>query len=94
MAGTSAAGTRRVAASLAAVALMAGGLLALGPAGARAATSQLCQMQNSPAAGGIYSVQNNEWGSGASECISTDGGADLPDRRQGHHQLEHCPAWR
>jgi len=76
MAGTPAAGTRAVA-SLAAVALIAAVLLALGSSGARAATTQLCQMQSTPVAGGIYNVQNNEWGSGASECVSTDGNADF-----------------
>ena len=44
---------------------------------ARAATTQLCQEQTAPAAGGVYNVQNNEWGSGAAECITTDGKADF-----------------
>src|SRR5579862_5050880 len=50
----------------------------LGLAGsARAATTQLCQEQTAPAAGGVYNVTNNEWGSGAAECITTDGGTDF-----------------
>ena len=65
------------AASLAAAALITIGLSAFGTTGARAATTQLCQMQTTPVAGGVYNVQNNEWGSGASECISTDGNADF-----------------
>jgi hypothetical protein len=76
MAGTLAAG-RQWAAGLAAVALLTGGLLGLGTTGARAATTQLCQMQTTPVASGVYNVQNNEWGSGASECVSTDGNADF-----------------
>jgi cellulose 1,4-beta-cellobiosidase len=67
----------RKAASLAAAVLITGGVIALGAAGARAATTQLCQMQSAPAASGVYNVQNNEWGSGAAECVSTDGNADF-----------------
>jgi cellulose 1,4-beta-cellobiosidase len=76
MAGIRIAGTR-LAASLAAVALTVSGLLALGAAGASAATATLTQMQTMPVAGGVYNVQNNEWGSGAAESISTDGNADF-----------------
>src|SRR6185437_6007922 len=61
---------------LAVAGLLAAGLLATGP-GARAATSQLCQSQTAAVGGGVYTVQNNEWGSGASECITTDGNADF-----------------
>jgi cellulose 1,4-beta-cellobiosidase len=76
MAGILATGSRW-AAGLAAVALMAGGLIGLGASDARAATTQLTQMQMTPVAGGVYNVQNNEWGSGAAESISTDGNADF-----------------
>jgi Glycosyl hydrolase family 12/Cellulose binding domain len=69
--------TRRRAASLAIAVLAAVGLLALSTPGAKAATTQLCQMQYTSVAGGVYNVQNNEWGSGASECVSTDGNADF-----------------
>jgi cellulose 1,4-beta-cellobiosidase len=62
---------------MAAAALITGGLLGLAPATAQAATTQLCQMQSASAAKGVYTVQNNEWGSGASECVSTDGNADF-----------------
>jgi hypothetical protein len=65
------------AAGLAAAALIAGGLTALAPVSAQAATTQLCQMQMAPAASGVYTVQNNEWGSGAAECVTTDGSADF-----------------
>lgn len=44
---------------------------------AQAATTQLCQEQTAPAVGGVYNVQNDEWGSGAAECITTDGNADF-----------------
>jgi cellulose 1,4-beta-cellobiosidase len=64
------------AAGLAATGLVTCGLIAGGSGSARAAT-QLCQMQTASAAGGTYTVQNNEWGSGASECITTDGNADF-----------------
>jgi cellulose 1,4-beta-cellobiosidase len=64
------------AASLAATGLLAAGLIVAGSGGAQAAT-QLCQSQTASAAGGVYTVQNNEWGSGAAECITTDGNADF-----------------
>jgi hypothetical protein len=68
----------RKAASLAAAALITSGLVALGASGARAATTTtLTGMETTPVAGGIYNVQNNEWGSGASESITTDGNADF-----------------
>jgi cellulose 1,4-beta-cellobiosidase len=65
------------AASLAAAALFVGAMAALGAPGAQAATTTLTQMQNAPVAGGVYNVQNNEWGSGAAESITTDGKADF-----------------
>jgi hypothetical protein len=43
---------------------------------ARAATTTLCQEQTAPV-GGTYIVQNNEYDSSASECVTTDGGADF-----------------
>jgi Glycosyl hydrolase family 12/Cellulose binding domain len=56
-----------------------GGIAALvvSNVGAQAATTTLCQEQTAPVSGGTYTAQNNEFGSGASECVSTDGGADL-----------------
>src|SRR5215469_3633850 len=68
---------RNRAAGLAAAGLLAAGLLATGSGGARAATTQLCQSQTAAVSGGTYTVQNNEWGSGAPECITTDGNADF-----------------
>jgi Glycosyl hydrolase family 12/Cellulose binding domain len=69
----------RKAASLAGAALITGGLLAIGTEapGALAATTTLTQMQFTSVAGGVYNVQNNEWGSGAAESITTDGNADF-----------------
>jgi len=65
------------AAGLAAAGLLAAGLLVTGSGGARAATTQLCQSQTAAVGGGVYTVQNNEWGSSAPECITTDGNADF-----------------
>jgi len=62
---------RRVLA-LAACAATAGALLG-GTTSAEAATSTLCNFQTARVSGGTYVVQNNEWGSSASECITTDG---------------------
>jgi hypothetical protein len=58
--------------------LAAGATLAALPAtSSEAATTRLCQSQTAPVDGGAYTVENNEWGSGALECITTDGGADF-----------------
>jgi hypothetical protein len=59
-----------------ATALAATVLLAIGASHANAATSTLCQEQTA-AAGGSYIVQNNEFDSSASECVTTDGNADF-----------------
>ncbi len=63
----------------AALLLALGGMVAtlIGTAGAQAATSTLCQSQTASVSGGTYIVQNNEWGSSAAECITTDGNAGL-----------------
>jgi hypothetical protein len=64
-------------ASVAALAMALGGgaALALSSSGAQAATTTLCQFETSPVSGGTYTVQNNEFDSGASECATTDGNA-------------------
>ncbi|MCL2586402.1 MAG: hypothetical protein FWE35_28575, partial [Streptosporangiales bacterium] len=68
--------SRPVVAGAAAFALaLGGGLAATSGASARAAATRLCQEQAAPVSGGAYVVQNNEFGSSASECVTTDGGA-------------------
>jgi Glycosyl hydrolase family 12 len=61
--------------------LVAGGLLAvtLNATSSRAATTSatLCNSQTASVDGGAYIVENNEWGSSAPECITTDGNADF-----------------
>jgi Glycosyl hydrolase family 12/Cellulose binding domain len=59
-----------------ATALAATLLLTLGATHARAATTTLCSEQTA-AVGGSYIVQNNEYDSSASECVTTDGNADF-----------------
>jgi Glycosyl hydrolase family 12/Cellulose binding domain len=59
------------------VALAGAGAVWLADPSARAATSTLCQEQTSSVGGGTYTVQNNEYDSGASECVTTDGNADF-----------------
>jgi Glycosyl hydrolase family 12/Cellulose binding domain len=67
---------RAATAALAGTAAVA--VLALGAAPpARAATTTLCGEQTAPVSGGTYIVQNNEYDSSATECASTDGGADF-----------------
>jgi Glycosyl hydrolase family 12 len=69
----------RRALALPAALLLAGGILAvsLPAASSEAATATLCKSQTSSADGGAYTIQNNEWGSGAPECITADGNADF-----------------
>jgi hypothetical protein len=45
--------------------------------GANAATTALNQMQTTPVANGIYTVQNNELDSGAAKSITTNRNADF-----------------
>ena len=65
-------------ATTAALLLVFGGVVAaLFSGSAHAATTTLCQSQTASVGGGTYIVQNNEWGSSASECITTDGNTDF-----------------
>jgi cellulose 1,4-beta-cellobiosidase len=57
---------------------LSGGIAAVvGSTGAQAATTSLCQEQTASVSGGTYIVQNNEFDSSASECVTTDGNADF-----------------
>ena len=56
--------------------LAAMAVLSLTATAAHAATT-LCNSQTASVAGGSYIVENNEWNSSASECITTDGNADF-----------------
>jgi glycosyl hydrolase family 12/cellulose binding protein with CBM2 domain len=44
-----------------------------GASGSQAAGAALCNSQRLAVAGGVYAVQNNEWGSGARECLAVGG---------------------
>ena len=66
-----------LAAAAALLLALGGGIAAAAGSSAQAATTSLCQSQTASVAGGSYIVQNNEWGSSASECITTDGNADF-----------------
>jgi cellulose 1,4-beta-cellobiosidase len=70
---------RSVFVTTAALLLAFGGLVAalVAGTGAQAATTTLCQEQTAPVSGGTYTVQNNEFDSSASECVTTDGNADF-----------------
>jgi Glycosyl hydrolase family 12/Cellulose binding domain len=70
---------RPILAIAAALTLLLGGAagLWLTSTAAHAATTTLCQEQTAPVAGGTYTVQNNEYDSSASECVTTDGNADF-----------------
>jgi cellulase/cellobiase CelA1 len=70
---------KRALAGATALLLALGGILvtlATGPS-ARAATTSLCQEQTASVSSGTYIVQNNEYDSSATECATTDGGADF-----------------
>jgi cellulose 1,4-beta-cellobiosidase len=57
---------------------LSGGIAAVvGNTGAQAATTSLCQEQTASVSDGTYIVQNNEFDSSASECVTTDGNADF-----------------
>lgn len=45
--------------------------------GAGTAITTLCNSQTTPVGGGSYIVQNDEWNSGARECVTTDGNVDF-----------------
>jgi hypothetical protein len=49
------------------------GAAATGAPGGQAAGAALCNSQRLAVAGGMYVVQNNEWGSGARECLAVGG---------------------
>src|SRR5215469_16873842 len=64
--------------ALPAALLTAGGTLAvMAASSSQAATGPLCKTQTLPVDSSAYTVENNEWGSSAPECISTDGSADF-----------------
>jgi Glycosyl hydrolase family 12 len=69
---------RRRALALGATSLLAaGGVLAvvLLAACSGAGTTTLCHLQSVSVSGGAYAIMNNEWHSGAAQCITTDGRA-------------------
>ena len=59
--------------------LLAFGVIITGLVGGTAAhaATNLCQSQTAGVSSGTYIVQNNEWNSSASECVTTDGNADF-----------------
>ena len=46
------------------------GAAAMGASGSQAGGTDLCHSQRRVVDGGFYAVQNNEWGSGAVECLA------------------------
>ncbi len=76
-------GIRPASQVLAAIALGLAGLSATGAAAAatvptaRPGDTTLCDFQAAPVSGGAYTVQNDEWGSSADECVTTSGGSDF-----------------
>jgi hypothetical protein len=58
--------------------LAAGGTLTvLSATSSEAASTPLCNSQTLRVGGSAYTVENNEWGSGAPECVTAGGGADF-----------------
>ncbi|HWG23356.1 GH12 family glycosyl hydrolase domain-containing protein [Actinospica sp.] len=60
-----------------AFAVVAASLFFLPSQGANAEPTTLCGGQQASVAGGAYIVQNDEYNSGANECVTTDGAADF-----------------
>jgi Glycosyl hydrolase family 12 len=80
--------------ALPAALLVAGGLLAVSLPAARsgaATTTTLCNSQTAPVDGGAYTIGNNEWASGAPECITTDGNADFKVANSSIVSGQHSP---
>ncbi len=69
--------TRWAAAAALGIAVVSAVALTTVATNASAATTTLCASQTAPVAGAAYTVQNNEWGSSAPECINTDGNTDF-----------------
>jgi len=64
--------------ALPAALLAAGGSLSLlMTTSSEAATAPLCKSQTLRVDNSAYTVENNEWGSSAPECVTTDGSADF-----------------
>jgi len=60
--------------------ILAGGILAVSLPGASsgaAKTTKLCHSKTASVSRGAYMVDNNEWGSDAPECITTNGNAEF-----------------
>jgi cellulose 1,4-beta-cellobiosidase len=68
---------RSYSAALAAAGLATAAALLPAADPAQAATTTLCGMQTETVSGGSYTVQSNEFGSSATECVSADGQADF-----------------
>jgi hypothetical protein len=65
---------------LSAALALAGGILAVSlPAASSEAakTTKLCHSQTASVRGGVFKIDNNEWGSSAPECITTNGKAEF-----------------
>jgi Glycosyl hydrolase family 12 len=63
----------RVIALPAALLVVGGTLAVMLSSSSEAATTPLCKSQTQAIEGSSYTVENNEWGSSAPECITTDG---------------------
>jgi hypothetical protein len=68
---------RSLAAAAAAIVVASGTVAAIVVTGTQTGASTLCGEQTRSVAGGRYVVQNNEYNSTASTCITTSGGADF-----------------
>jgi hypothetical protein len=53
--------------------------------GSQEAAATLCRTQTRPVTGGSYTAANDEWGSGAPECITTGGNAAFTVARSAIH---------
>ena len=80
--------------ALPAAVLAAGGILALSlpAASSRAATTtRLCNSQTASVDGSRYTIENNEWGSSAPECITTNGGTNFTIANSSLHSTSGAP---
>jgi len=79
--------------ALPAALLTAGGILALSlpAASSQAATTTLCNSQTASVDGSRYTVENNEWGSSAPECITTNGSTNFRVANSSIHSTTGAP---
>jgi Glycosyl hydrolase family 12 len=77
--------------ALGAALLLAAGGVVLAACSAPDATTTLCHSQSAAVSGGTYTIMNNEWHSGAAQCITTGGDASFTVANSSIAKTPHGP---